>query len=408
VPTLENDSRQELTPEQYIRENFEPSDRIAVLVLNRESGRRVQRVVTAHDLASESWQRWLRAENAQGADIYISQNTLRENTRNRKKEDIAAIRHVYLDLDQNGAESLAAIESSPQVPPPSYVITSSPGKYQVIWKVKEMTQEQAESLQRRMVEAFGADPAATDSSRVLRLPGFINKKYEQPFQVVAEARSRETYRFQDFKLAQGFGEHRALAPAGPARAICDCGRPGYFQYMPFLHTFLRAFRKLRVRYKGRGSFSNLVVTIGPNRHVAQWSCNDPLFRYNRNMNRRPDPQRIARYADQFAALGTEPRLRILRLLLAAHPKGLPAGDIHEELEIPASTLSHHLEKLKNEDLVRVRREGTYLWYTANTEALAEILNFLYAECCTRNKVLEPPEIAAICRAPLPAQRRKRA
>jgi hypothetical protein len=216
MPALEHDPRQELTPERYIRENFEPSDRIAVLVLNRDSGRRVQRVVEAQALAGESWQRWLRAENAQGGDIYISQNALRENTRNRKKEDIAAIRHVYLDLDQEGAKSLAAIENSPQVPPPSYVITSSPGKFQVIWKVKDMTQAQAESLQRRMVEEFGADPAATDSSRVLRLPGFINKKYAQPFQVVAEARSRDTYRFEEFKLSQNLSAGHTITPAGPA------------------------------------------------------------------------------------------------------------------------------------------------------------------------------------------------
>jgi hypothetical protein len=147
---------------------------------------------------------------------YVSQNTLREDTRNRKKEDIAAIRHVYLDLDQDGAKSLAAIENSPHVPSPSYVITSSPGKFQVIWKVRDMGQAQAESLQRRMVEEFGADPAATDSSRVLRLPGFFNKKYTHPFHVVAEARSRETYRFEDFKLSQSFSQTRATAPAGPA------------------------------------------------------------------------------------------------------------------------------------------------------------------------------------------------
>jgi hypothetical protein len=220
MPTLEHNpmTGQQLTPEEYIRENFEPSDRIAVLVLNRESGRRVQRVVTAQALASESWQRWLRAENAQGADIYISQNALRENTRNRKKEDIAAIRHVYLDLDQGGAKSLAMIENSPNVPQPSYVIVSSPGKFQVIWKVKDMTQDQAEALQRRMVGEFGADPAATDSSRVLRLPGFVNKKYAQPFQVVAEAQSRETYHFHDFKLSQNVSQHHAVAQVGlPAR-----------------------------------------------------------------------------------------------------------------------------------------------------------------------------------------------
>jgi len=94
----------------------------------------------------------------------------------------------------------------------------------------------------------------------------------------------------------------------------------------------------------------------------------------------------------FSAMGAEPRLRIVRLLLSAHPEGLVVGDIGSELNIPASTLSHHLEKLKNEDLVRVRREGTFLWYSANTDALQDLLSFLYAECCTRNKAIEPQTI----------------
>src|SRR6201994_2974679 len=103
-------------------------------------------------------------------------------------------------------------------------------------------------------------------------------------------------------------------------------------------------------------------------------------------------EKVAKYADMFTAMGTEPRLRIMQLLLSAHPDGLVVGDIQNELGIPNSTLSHHLEKLKNEDLVRVRREGTYLWYSANTEALQELLGFLYAECCTRNKAVLPEKI----------------
>ena len=110
------------------------------------------------------------------------------------------------------------------------------------------------------------------------------------------------------------------------------------------------------------------------------------------MSKRDDPELTTRYADMFSAMGTEPRLRIVRLLLNAHPEGLVVGDIGSELEIPSSTLSHHLDKLKNEDLVRVRREGTFLWYSANTEALQELLGFLYAECCTRNKAIEPQKI----------------
>ena len=106
---------------------------------------------------------------------------------------------------------------------------------------------------------------------------------------------------------------------------------------------------------------------------------------------------IARYADMFSAMGTEPRLRIMQLLLSAHPEGLVVGDIQNELEIPNSTLSHHLDKLKNEDLVEVQREGTFLRYTANTAALQELLQFLYAECCTRNRALKPEAIIRICR-----------
>ncbi len=108
-------------------------------------------------------------------------------------------------------------------------------------------------------------------------------------------------------------------------------------------------------------------------------------------------EQVARYADMFSAMGTEPRLRIMQLLLSAHPEGLVVGDIQAELGIPNSTLSHHLEKLKNEDLVKVRRESTFLWYTANTEALEELLGFLYAECCTRNKAVKPESIIQICK-----------
>ncbi len=107
--------------------------------------------------------------------------------------------------------------------------------------------------------------------------------------------------------------------------------------------------------------------------------------------------RVAKYADMFSAMGTEPRLRIMQLLLSAHPEGLVVGDIQSELEIPNSTLSHHLDKLRNEGLVEVQREGTFLRYTANCEALQELLQFLYAECCTRNRALRPQDIVQICK-----------
>jgi ArsR family transcriptional regulator, arsenate/arsenite/antimonite-responsive transcriptional repressor len=127
---------------------------------------------------------------------------------------------------------------------------------------------------------------------------------------------------------------------------------------------------------------------------------NPYFQYYRNMvsaGIRKNSDRVARYADMFSAMGTEPRLRIMQLLLSAHPEGLVVGEIQYELDIPGSTLSHHLDKLKNEDLVRVERKGTFLRYSANTEALREILQFLYAECCTRNKALKPQDLVQFCK-----------
>lgn len=109
------------------------------------------------------------------------------------------------------------------------------------------------------------------------------------------------------------------------------------------------------------------------------------------------PDQVTRYADMFSAIGTEPRLRILQLLLKAHPEGLVVGEIQDELEIPNSTLSHHLDKLKNEGLVEVKRESTFLRYTANTGTLQELLQFLYSECCTRNKALKPQDIVQLCK-----------
>lgn len=126
----------------------------------------------------------------------------------------------------------------------------------------------------------------------------------------------------------------------------------------------------------------------------------PYFCNYRNMQAsqaRKTTVQVTKYAEMFSAIGTEARLRIMQLLLSAHPEGLVVGEIQEELGIPNSTLSHHLDKLRNEDLVQVRRESTFLRYTANTGALQDLLQFLYAECCTRNKALKPQDIVQLCK-----------
>jgi len=185
---------------EYLLDNFEPTDRIAVLVLNRDFGETIQRITSAQKAASPEFQAWLRYKNANGSDIYIGMNPLRQDASTRTKEDIESIRHVYLDLDHGGPEALQSIENSSAVPKPNYVLTSSPGKFQVAWKVEGMSLDEAEGLLHAMARQFGGDPAATDTTRVLRLPGFANRKYEADFYVEARRESTATYNLRDFKL----------------------------------------------------------------------------------------------------------------------------------------------------------------------------------------------------------------
>ena len=185
---------------EYIARNYEPSDRLAIVVRNRLTGETTQRLASAEKIASPDFQAWLRHKNARGADIYISQNAFRSEARTRSKADVDKIRHLYLDLDKNGEESLTKIRDSSLVPEPSFVISTSPHKYQVIWKVTDMAPNGAETLQKAMVAEFGGDPAATDSTRVLRLPGFQNKKYPRDYSVEAYAGSGQTYSLPDFRI----------------------------------------------------------------------------------------------------------------------------------------------------------------------------------------------------------------
>ncbi len=185
---------------EYILDNFEQTDRIAMLVLNRGFGETIQRITTAYKASSPEFQAWLRYKNANGSDIYIGMNPLRQDASTRTKEDIESIRHVYLDLDHGGPEALESVENSSAVPKPNYVLTSSPGKFQVVWKVEGMSLEEAEGLLHAMALELGGDPAATDATRVLRLPGFANKKYETDFYVEARRESTEIYHLRDFKL----------------------------------------------------------------------------------------------------------------------------------------------------------------------------------------------------------------
>src|SRR6202158_4908826 len=162
----ETDNAKTISPSasEYINDNFKPSERIAVLVLNRSLRETTQRIATAQKAASPEFQAWLRYKNANGADIYVGMNPLKQDASTRTKDDIETIRHLYVDLDHDGFAALEEIKNSDMVPQPNYVLNTSPGKFQVIWKVEGIAPEEAEALQRGMVREFAGDPAATDST----------------------------------------------------------------------------------------------------------------------------------------------------------------------------------------------------------------------------------------------------
>lgn len=188
-----------LSASEYILQNFEPTDRIAILVRNRRAGETIQRITTAKNAASPDFQAWLRHKNV-SSDVYIGMNALKRDAQTRTKEDVETIRHLYLDVDHNGPMALEAVKNSGLVPQANFVLETSPEKYQVVWKVEQIAQEQAEALQRAMVTEFGGDPAATDSTRVLRLPNFVNRKYETEHLVKVHAEATQLYHFEDFRL----------------------------------------------------------------------------------------------------------------------------------------------------------------------------------------------------------------
>src|SRR5712691_483150 len=181
------------TAAKYIRENFEPTDRLAIVLLNKRSGQVIQRLADADKIASEPFQAWLRHQNVERFEVYISMNTLSAEARGRTKDDIEAVRHVYLDFDTNGTAAVEALAKRGDVPPPNYVINSSPDKWQAIWKVTGFDKDQAETLQRGLARETGADIAATDSARVMRLPGFYNHKYADRHFIRYEQRSTEIH-----------------------------------------------------------------------------------------------------------------------------------------------------------------------------------------------------------------------
>jgi len=189
-----------LTASEYVRELFGPEDNAAILLRNRSTGHTVQTISKAETIASPEFQTWLASQSASGYDVFMGMNPINDGAHNRTKGDIKDIRHVYLDLDRKGDEALEAIHNSPEVPAPNFVLDTSPGKHQVVWKVSGFSQDDAESLLHNLANKFGGDLAATDSTRVLRLPGFANHKLSEEFIVQARQESDAIYRLRDFTI----------------------------------------------------------------------------------------------------------------------------------------------------------------------------------------------------------------
>lgn len=176
----------------YIRENFEPTDRIAIVLLNKRTAGALQRIAAADRLAAPQFQAWLRHMNSQKYDVYVSMNTLKPEAQRRTKEDVDQIRHVFLDFDQDGTTAVEALLRREDLPEPNYLLNSSPDKWQVIWKIQNCSKLQAEEIERGLVRDTGADIAVIDVARVLRMPGFYNHKYSRPYLIQIQHCSNET------------------------------------------------------------------------------------------------------------------------------------------------------------------------------------------------------------------------
>jgi hypothetical protein len=183
-------------PSRYIEAHYELTDRLAIVLINRQTGAIKHEFGSAEFFASSRYQAHLRAANAHGSDVYLTVNTLKPDAKRRTKADVETIRHLYLDIDKGGDAALDKVLLHPDVPKPHSVLETSPGKYQVLWRVENFSAQHAETVTRGLARKFGADAGVWDSARVLRLPGFRNHKYDTPHYVVEIPSSPPPYKLR--------------------------------------------------------------------------------------------------------------------------------------------------------------------------------------------------------------------
>jgi RepB DNA-primase from phage plasmid len=196
----------------FLTRSFRPDETIAVVVRRISPATIAQRIVPLERALQPRYLVWLAHENLAGANVYVAANPLNPGSRKRTKESIAAVRHLYLDLDTDGDAKLTALRSSNGVPIPTAIVSTSPGKYQVLWRVENMPLEHQESLLKVLAFTFGGDPACTDLNRVLRLPGFLNQKYAPARLVTVEYPSETTSHSEDFRLSNPEPNRELIRP----------------------------------------------------------------------------------------------------------------------------------------------------------------------------------------------------
>jgi hypothetical protein len=184
----------------FLTRSFASCETIALLLRREDAPRPQQRVVTVEQVLAPRYMAWLNFENDNGANIYVSANPLHAGSRKRTKECIASVRHIYIDIDDDGDARLAALRASDQLPTPTAIVSTSPGKYQALWRVAGFDFEHQEEMLKRIAQAFGGDPACTDRNRVLRVPGFLNRKYSPARPVAVEYPADTIYGPADFRL----------------------------------------------------------------------------------------------------------------------------------------------------------------------------------------------------------------
>ncbi len=184
----------------FLTRSFSSSETIALLLRREDAPRPQQRVVTLEQVLAPRYMAWLAFENDNGANVYVSANPLRHGSHKRTKENVASVRHIYIDIDVDGDARLAALRASDRVPAPTAILSTSPGKYQALWRVAGFDFERQEQTLKLLAHAFGGDPACTDRNRVLRIPGFLNRKYSPAHPVTVEYPEDATYGPDDFRL----------------------------------------------------------------------------------------------------------------------------------------------------------------------------------------------------------------